>query len=526
MGVPQQPRRSVPVAIVGAGPVGLALALGLARHGVRSVVLERDVGTSRHSKAAGVHVRTREVLRRWGVEAAFLATGDLVGELTLHDVSRADRSLLSFDFHALADEADRPGLLLIEQSETERLLLEAVRASGTSEVVFGAEVTGLHQSAEESVRLSYRHGGSEQHLDAAFAVGCDGASSFVRQALGLPFEGRTYRLRPMLADVAVDDGRDRLPSPRVHDRGRGMTVGLRLRAGLWRIIHLEDVNGTDDSEVPVDEVRRRAAAVLGPGPVEVVWSSRFRIHRRSSPRFRLGRVLLAGDAAHVHSPVGGQGMNAGIQDASTLAWQLAAVLDGADADRMLGAYDTERRAVVAGSVSRFTDLLTRVYLQSPSWVRRAAFAAQRTAMRVPAVHRGSLRRLSMLDLELPASSPLIGGSRSGGVRLPDPLLRAPDGAERRLHDLLPLGAALLRITHAERTDDVRAADLPGVEAQLRIGGGGYADPSGALRSLLGGADGWILVRPDGYVAWARTQADGLGRPPAPVGGRHDEDPAE
>lgn len=336
---------AAPVAIVGAGPVGLGLALGLACHDVPSVVLERAPTTSEQSRAAGIHIRTREALRRWGIEDRFLAAGDLVTELVLRDVRARDRPLLGLDLEELADEVERPGLLMLEQSETERLLLEAVRATGLAEVVFDAEVVDLRQDAG-GVELAVRtHHAGLRSVAADYAVGCDGASSFVRGALRLPFEGSTYPLRPMLADVAIGDDRDRMVWPRLHDGREGLTVALRLARGKWRIIHLADDAPDEADEVPDAEVQRRVDTVLAPGPVEVVWSSRFAIHRRSSPRFRAGRVVLAGDAAHVHSPVGGQGMNAGLQDAHDLAWRLAAALEGADADRLLDAYEVERRTV-------------------------------------------------------------------------------------------------------------------------------------------------------------------------------------
>ena len=192
-----------PVAIVGAGPVGLSLALGLARRGVRSTVLERKPTTSAHSKAPGIHMRTREILRQWGVEEPFLAEGELLSDFSLHSAHPGRRPLLHVDFSCLADDAEQPGMLILEQGRTEALLLEAVRASGWCDVQFGAEVVGL-RADRDGVRLTVRHrghaghagdaveGGGQRAVDASFVVGCDGANSFVRDALALPFEGFTY----------------------------------------------------------------------------------------------------------------------------------------------------------------------------------------------------------------------------------------------------------------------------------------------------------------------------------------------
>ena len=493
-----------PVAIVGAGPVGLSLALGLARQGVRSVLVERKPATSEYSKAPGIHVRTREAFRQWGVEERFLEAGTLLRTVALHSAASGGSTLLSLDFSDLDVEADRPGLLILEQSQTERLLLDAARESGLCDVRFGAEAVGLAHD-EEGARLTVREAGAKWSLDAEFVVGCDGASSFVRPALGLPFAGITYSIRPMLADVRLKDQRDALPWPRLHNGRDGLTAALRLSPGLWRLIRLEAGEAEKSEEVPADEVSARVAEALGAGPAEIVWASRFRIHLRASPRFRIGRVLLAGDAAHVHSPIGGQGMNAGIQDAHNLAWKLASAVRGGDAERLLDSYEVERRAVVIGNVSRYTDLLTRLFLQQPAFVRAAAFLLWRVGLAIPPVRRIGLRRTAMIDLGYPASPLLDPRERSAGVRLPNPTLHQGNGTTLRLYDLLPNGPVVLAVTEGrEGVGD----ELP-VPNVIRIGPSGYLDPSGLLRGLLGGRDGWILVRPDGHVAWARDHLDGI-----------------
>jgi 2-polyprenyl-6-methoxyphenol hydroxylase-like FAD-dependent oxidoreductase len=254
---------STPVAIVGAGPVGLSLALGLARQGVRSVLLERKSTTSQTSKAPGLHVRTREVFRQWHVEDRFLDAGELWQRVVMHDVVPGRPQLITLDFPGLAAEADRPGMLILEQSETERLLLEAVQESGPCEVRFGAEVVGVEQD-EEEVRLTFREDGAERSLRADFVVGCDGASSSVREAMGLPFEGMTYSLRPMLADVEVDDERDDLPQPRAWTGKGGYAFATRLRPRLWRIVRLQRGEPEKD-EVPDEEVSEWTERLLWRG---------------------------------------------------------------------------------------------------------------------------------------------------------------------------------------------------------------------------------------------------------------------
>ncbi|WP_149194656.1 FAD-dependent monooxygenase [Luteimonas suaedae] len=493
-----------PIAIVGAGPVGLSMALGLAVHGVRSVLVERHHRTSERSKAPAIQQRTREVFRQWGVEDRFLEAGVLRRTLTLNAAAAGRRPLASIDMSELDREADRPGLLVLEQSETERLLLEAVRETGLCDLRFDTEAVRLRQD-RDGATLSCRRNGPEYSLDAAFVVGCDGADSFVRDALGLPFEGFTYAIRPMLADVRITDERDQLPWPRIHNSRGGVTAALRLSDGLWRIIRLERGDPEKDDSVPDDEIEARVAETLGGGGCRIEWANRFRIHLRSAPRFRVDRVLLAGDAAHVHSPAGALGMNAGIQDAHNLAWKLAAVLDGGDAGRLLDAYDIERRDVVVESVSGYADVLTKVFLQAPAVVRAAAFVLLRLCLAIPPVRRRMLRRATMIDLGYQDSPLLDSRERAAGVRLPNPLLRSHEATHVRLYDLLPNGPAILDV--AEHRDAGTALPL---ERVIRIGRGGYHDGSGLLRKLLGGRDGWIVVRPDRHVALARNTADGLG----------------
>lgn len=491
-----------PVAIVGAGPVGLSLALGLARQGVRSVLLERKRTTSRTSKAPSVHVRTREVFRQWGVEERFLATGALWNPVIMHAVDAGCRALIELDFSELAPEAERPGILILEQSETERLLLEAVLESGMCDVHFEADVVAVAQD-EEAVRLTISGAGGERSLRAEYAIGCDGASSTVREALGLPFEGSTYALRPMLADVEVEERRDEVPQPRAWTGPGGYAFAARLRPGLWRVVNLARSEPEHD-EVPDEEVRTWCERLLGPGPSRVVWASRFRIHVRASPRFRVGRVLLAGDAAHVHSPASGLGMNGGIQDAHNLAWKLASTVRGGDAERLLDSYEVERRAVVVETTSRYTDRLTRLFLGTPPLVRKAAWAGLRAFMRVAPL----LRRTAMVDVAYPPSPLLQRSDRAAGVRLPNPLLRGPEGQRVRLHELLPNAPALLDVTQ-ERWE--QAPDEVAVDHVIRIGRGGYEDPSGLLHGLLANGDGRILVRPDMHVAWAMRRREAMGR---------------
>lgn len=518
-------REPVPVVVVGAGPVGLALALGLARHGVRSMLVERTAGPSEHSKAPGVHVRTLEVLREWGVDAAVRAAGTLLREVVLHD-ARDGRPRLRLDLGILDDEAHDPGLLILPQSHTERLLLDAVRATGRCDVRLSTEVVGLSEGTDRvtvtTAPSAAGPAGNGKHpahdtVHARYVVGCDGPGSTVRRCLGLALEGHTYPLSPLLADVTVTDDRDRLPWPRLDSSRGGLTGAARLSASTWRIVDIERTGPHSDEDPEDHEVHDRVAAVLGAGDQEVLWSSRFQIHRRAVERMRRGRVLLAGDAAHLHSPAGGQGMNAGIQDAHALAWRLRACLDGGPVDLLLDSYDVERRAVVAGDVSHFTGALTRLVLQAPSSFVRAGLKAGGPALRFRPVARLVARRMGMLDLGY-RTGPLVGSGRGAGVRLPDVELVPRDGAPVRLRDVVGGRWALVGVAPAGPASAEPADVVRGLKV-VWIDGVRLSEPSGRVARLIGRGR-WCLVRPDGHLLASDTDPDLLLRRAAPLLPRH------
>lgn len=560
-----QAAEEFPVVIVGAGPVGLSLALGLARLGVRSVVLEKNQSTSVQSKAPGIHIRTREIFREWGVEERMLAEGVLRESFELYDAGRESGSFLEIAFDELRDEAERPGLFFLEQGRTEALLLEAVLESGFCDVRFGCEVIGMetepgpvghgdgagsngaHRHAGENQwgEVVYRQNGKEHRVRGRFLVGCDGARSFVRRALGLPFDGQTYSIRPVLADVRIEDARDELPWPRLYNGADGMTAGLQLRPNHWRIIRLESGDPNRGDEVGDDEIQARVNELFGTGAVERIWASRFRIHLRHAPTFRVDNVILAGDAAHIHSPAGGLGMNTGIQDAHNLAWKLVYSLHGGDTERLLESYDIERREVAVENVSGYADLITRIFLLSPRIVRSLAFLFMRLMIKLPRARRRALTRATMIAWGYPASPLLDENAFSGkaeavGRRLPNVRLWDATGQEVRLCDTVK-GAPMLivvgRAKHPQAVALCRKLGIPtltigaeggfvpqdpttvetgGIDMSLdgaavggdgSIAGGILKMKQADLSLLLKSGNGLIFVRPDKHIAWA-IDADG------------------
>lgn len=385
---------SVPdVVVAGAGPVGLSLALSLARQGRRVLVLEREATTARQSRAPGIWPRTQEILAALGVLESFRAAGILLDRVTLWDADR-DRPLLTLPLEELAGATGFPQLLILPQSRTEGLLADAVRGEATARILFSAEVVGVRQDVT-SVSVEYRHDGRLRSVRAPFVVGCDGAHSAVRESLSIDLEGVTYDTRVGLADLAVTTPDD-LPFPRLSTRA-GLGIAIRMDADLWRIIlPFESGDRRTLKERVEDAAVRLFPGVASAGEFSTVWESEFRLHRRVASSFVRDRVALAGDAAHLNSPVGGQGMNAGIQDAEVLSRALLEALRERDPGA-LRAYGRSRRSHVQEGVNPFTDRLTRVLLLSRGRAIRPALFLGRQALRVRPLRRRFLSRLAMLD---------------------------------------------------------------------------------------------------------------------------------
>ncbi|WP_405496344.1 FAD-dependent monooxygenase [Nocardia sp. NBC_00511] len=378
------------VAIVGAGPVGMTVAIALADAGVDFVLLDKISEGANTSRACVVHARTLEVLSEFGISATLIERGEVVDTFVLHD-GRHELAELSF-----ADlPTDYPFALLVPQEITEEVLLERLRKVG-GEVARPYEVTAVTQDADGATLTYTDSTGTTGTLAAHYVVGADGMHSVVREQAGIGFTGSTYPESFVLADIRMT-----WPEPR-------QQVGLHLDPqGVTVVAPLPDPDGmryrvvatVDEApEKPDLEHVQQLLDARGPaGEItvhELLWSSRFRVHHRVADTYRAGRVFVAGDAAHVHSPAGGQGMNTGIQDAAVLGRLLSQVLGG-QPDTLLDDYESTRRPV-ATDVVKLTDRMTRVATLSPKPARAVRNTLIGLATRIPAVRRDIAYTLSEL----------------------------------------------------------------------------------------------------------------------------------
>ena len=377
------------VVIAGGGPVGLTLALGLARAGLDVLVLEKRASASEHSHAPAIWPGTQEALAEMGLLDRFRRRGISLSCPQVWDADR-DASLIRLPVAELEDETSHPRLLVLPQSETEALLCEEIRNTVGVELRFSSKVSGFIQDSF-GVDVSYRRFGHEERVRAKYVAGCDGAHSTVREHLGGRLEGKTYATRLVLADIRIS-GLEDLAFPRISTTPR-LVIALRLKPDLWRLVLPYCGRPPPD---PARWVPQAAASLFGRGAEELVWSEDFRLHRRVSSHWVKGRIVLAGDAAHLDSPVGGDGLNAGIQDAKLLCRALEEAV-AVDHPQPLVNYVANRRRTVERGVNAYADMATRCLLLGGGRMIRPAFAMARMLFAVPGWRRRILRRLALID---------------------------------------------------------------------------------------------------------------------------------
>ncbi|GAA2780844.1 FAD-dependent monooxygenase [Saccharopolyspora taberi] len=470
------------VLVAGAGPAGLALACGLRQHGTAVRVVDRAAGPATTSRANILHARGVEVLNRLGALGDLRERSVAAMRLTMH-LDGSPVATIRFG----EVEGAQLSALLVSQAEIEAELRRRLAELGV-EVEWDSAVVDAVQDAD-GVTATLSTG---ETVRTGWLAGCDGAHSRVRELAGIGFPGVPLADQWLLADVHADWDRDRSGSAGwLHRDGLFVAMPMREPGGrddLWRLMCDVPLSGNrlGDGEI-VDRMRRLLVERTGQAGVRIrdaKWVSSFRIHRRLAETYRNGRVLLAGDAAHIHSPFGGQGMNTGIGDAENLAWKLALVVDGTASPALLDTYEAERRPL-AEEVLRGTTFNTKVLLGGGAVTRFARDRVLTPLLKLPAVQRAGTNIASQLLVSY-RRGPL--GSGRGPRPRPGDRVRdfecLRDGARTRLHTELRGHWAV--VGHA-------SAELLGEHVVA-------LEPTGSGDVLL--------VRPDGHLAWrGRNPAD-------------------
>ncbi len=525
----------VDVTVVGAGPTGLTLACELARRGLSCALVEARPEREELSKALGVHARTLEVFEDLEIARRAVARGrKLSGANIYSDGERVAKVTLD------TLESRYAYVLILPQHETEKLLEERLTELGGT-VHRGARATRL-RSYPDRVELDVESGGETAVITSSWLVGCDGAHSFVRQALEIDFEGAGYAEEFALADVALDWDRDP-NAAHAFLGGDGLVAVFPLPAdGRARIV--TDVDESDPGELTADLfaaiMERRGVGEVG--LADLGWTTRFRVHRRLAAQYRSGRCFLAGDAAHVHSPVGGQGMNTGIQDGYNLGWKLASVILGHVKEELLDSYEAERRPVAKATL-RGTDFATRLGMMNQPLARAIRGRVASFLTSLAPVRDRITRTVAELDVNY-RRSPIVAedvdrGSFTGTLgdrivfsRGPKPGDRCPDAptdddfahvhgwlrgphaslfvfaSEPREAGDASLAAHAIRGATGGTVKPIVVVPDPSIAEMLRWNGGVIVDTSGEVARLFGAALGCLyLIRPDGYVAFRADRLD-------------------
>jgi 2-polyprenyl-6-methoxyphenol hydroxylase-like FAD-dependent oxidoreductase len=466
----------VDVLVVGAGPTGLTAAGDLARCGRSVVVLERWPNVNPSSRAFATMARTLEVLDARGLADEVLAKSRRAPGVSIFAGARIDLTHLHSEF---------PFVAVTPQTNVDQALAGYAASQG-ADILRGVEVVALEQDSD-GVTVTARpkdHDDPDHRVTwrADYVIGADGAHSTARDLLGVSFSGKTILSSIVLADVKLADGAGdgglTLASSRerfafLAPYGRGDDDGAWYRTMVWERSHqVPDTEPVDPAEV-IDVLNRTMGRDVGVR--EVGWLSRFHCDERQVAQYRYGRVFLAGDAAHVHSPMGGQGMNTGIQDAANLAWKIDAVLGGAP-DDVLDTYHAERHPIGK-----------RVLLQSGLMARGVTLR--------PRIARGMRNLIAPRLLRRPRFRDTLAGSFAG-TELCYPREHGQDRLVGTRATEIPLLQG--KLTHLQRSAGF---------ILIREHGAQPMGVPGLVEAERGDTGFAVLVRPDGYVAWAGNSTD-------------------
>jgi 2-polyprenyl-6-methoxyphenol hydroxylase-like FAD-dependent oxidoreductase len=471
---------SLDVLVVGAGPVGLTMAAELARYGLSVRIIDKSAARTDKSKALVLWSRSLELIGRMGCAEKFIAAGVRV---TAANVMAGPRRIAHMTLSGLA--TPHPYALMIPQNETERLMEEHL-ANLSIQVERQVELLNFTQGPDTVTAVLRHTNGQEETLAAAWLIGCDGAHSTVRHGLGMDFEGDTLPSDWALADVHLAGAVPPENELAMFWHTDGVLALFPISPGRFRII--ADIGNQGGGALRPDPTLQEMQVLLdlrGPGGITAsapIWLSAFRINERKIANYRAGRVFLAGDAAHIHSPAGGQGMNTGMQDAINLAWKLALVQRGLAGAVLLDSYSAER-SEIGRKVLKNAGRLTSVAMVKGEFAQSIRNRLVNLLTRLPPVRTAFANGLAELSIAYPNSKLTRAGNH--GLTGPAPGARAP------LRDTAnPVGAGTTPRFAFFAQPDAAAAPVIARYPDL-------LEP--ALRPPFDPAGIW-LVRPDEYVA--------------------------
>jgi len=461
------------ILIVGAGPVGLFLANECARRNLRWRIVETHPSQSLHSKALAIFPRTLEIFDMAGVVQPFLQVANRVTSVAM---ITHGHTLAQMPFKP--EETPYPFVAMVPQDVTEKILAEELQHKG-GKVEYETTLVSARQESD-FVEATLDRRGERTTVRSAFLVGCDGAHSAVRKSINIPLEGGEYADAFMLADIETNEAlaADELQLCPSEFGPAAIFPMSSTRRRLVATIKQQE------GEAPSLELVRKVLAERAPAGIEALslhWSSYFHIHHRHAAKLRVGRIFIAGDAAHIHSPFGGQGMNTGLHDVWNLVWKLDLFVRRHGTEQLLESYSAERLPVIANVIAT-TDRLTKVMGTPSRFAQTLRNAVIPMVSRLAPFQHAFVQRLSELGIAY-ADSPLVEGP---GERYFDDSMRGGEGIMSRF---------LVFANYDNEPTKIQAAN------QL----------SKSLEDIVelrpSRSPGWKLVRPDGYIAYASQNGD-------------------
>ncbi|WP_345740337.1 FAD-dependent oxidoreductase [Planomicrobium okeanokoites] len=409
------------ILIVGAGPTGLALAYGLARQGVPFRIIDKNAGTGTASRALAVHARILEQYAQFGLAERNIIQGHPILSLDVSDGNEVKATVKFHDFGK--GMSPFPFILSLPQDEHEEILVDELNKIGV-EVEWNTSLNSFEDKGEGVTAVLQQQGQPAETAEFAYLCGCDGAGSMVRKGLGLEFPGGTYKQLFFVADIETAKPAENMQKMDMYMDDEGFMLYMSVRNVVTkRILGIVPEKFNDRTDLQYDEISDYIENKIRVTAAKVNWFSTYRVHYRVSEQFAKGRIFILGDAGHLHSPAGGQGMNTGIGDAINLAWKLAAVIQGKAAPRILNTYEKERisfaRRLIATTDKAFSTIVSQKLRGTLLRQYFVPFGLP-AVFKFPFSQKNAFKILSQIHINY-RDSPLSYGKAGkvyGGMRLP------------------------------------------------------------------------------------------------------------